>query len=135
MFQAIKFSQCQIPTHVDFVNVMEWIFFTVHRVKWPWKSQMRTSIGNPTIRVASAEYVQQLIDYRADPHATEVMYTEENVQLLIHYTMDPTAARTAIRAAAGATHTPNVLLTRTALAAAALMPRILQVLRNAISPQ
>ena len=83
------------------------------------------------IRVASAEYVQQLIDHRADPLATEVVYMEDHVQLLIDYNVDRTAARTAAPAIAGATHTQNVLLTRTTFEAAASMPRIL----HAVSQQ
>ena len=79
--------------------------------------------------------MQQLIDHRADPSASEVIYMEENAQLLTDYNVDPTAARTATSAAAGATHPTNVLLTRTTLEAAALMPRVLQVLQDAISPQ
>ena len=35
------------------------------------------------IRMVSAGYVQQLIDHRADPAATEIVYMEEHVQLLL----------------------------------------------------
>ena len=74
--------------------------------------------------MVSAEYVQQLIDHRADPLATEVIYMEDNVQRLLAYNVDPTAAGTAARDAGSS----EVLLTRTTQEAAASMPRILQVL-------
>lgn len=82
------------------------------------------------IRVASAEYVQQLLDSRADALATEVIYMEDNVQRLLAYNVDPTAAGTAASDAAGST----AVLTRTTLEAAASMPRILHVLREALAP-
>ena len=82
------------------------------------------------IRVASAEYVQQLLDSRADALATEVIYMEDNVQRLLAYNVDPMAAGTAASDAAGST----AVLTRTTLEAAASMPRILHVLREALAP-
>lgn len=82
------------------------------------------------IRVASAEYVQRLIDHGADPLASEVIYMEDNVQRLLAYNVDPTAAGTASSTTEGAA----TRLTRTTLEAAASMPRILQVLRAASEP-
>ena len=55
---------------------------------------------------------------------------EDNVKRLLAYNVGPTVAGTATSATADAT----VLLTRTTLEAAALMPRVLQVLQEAITP-
>ena len=62
------------------------------------------------IRMASAEYVQQLLDYRADPLAKEIVYMEDNVERLLAYNVDPTAAGTAARGDEGS----GILLTRAA---------------------
>ena len=70
--------------------------------------------------MASAEYIQQLTDHRADPSARQIIYMGDNVQRLLAYNVDPVAAGSA---ASGAQDS-EFLVTRTALEAAASMPRI-----------